>query len=53
MTKFYLTDTDSVDMMIAEVAFMSDNVSKLKYHMREISSYLMLVIGAVIAAFCY
>ena len=30
---------------------MSDNVSKLKNHMREISGYLMLVIGAVIAAF--
>ncbi|MDE5951735.1 MAG: YitT family protein, partial [Acetatifactor sp.] len=30
---------------------MSDNVSKLKKYMREISSYAMLVIGAVIAAF--
>ncbi|MDE7171926.1 MAG: YitT family protein, partial [Oscillospiraceae bacterium] len=38
-------------MMIPEVAFMSDNASKLKYYMREISSYAMLVMGAVIAAF--
>lgn len=30
---------------------MSDNGSKLKYYMREISSYLMLVIGTAIAAF--
>ena len=30
---------------------MSDNTSKLKYYMREISSYAMLVMGAVIAAF--
>ena len=30
---------------------MSDNVSKMKYYMREISSYAMLVIGAMIAAF--
>ena len=30
---------------------MSDNVSKMKYYMREISSYVMLVIGAMIAAF--
>ena len=30
---------------------MSDHVSKLKYYMREISSYAMLVMGAMIAAF--
>ncbi|MDE6261420.1 MAG: YitT family protein [Oscillospiraceae bacterium] len=30
---------------------MSDNASKLKYYMREVSSYAMLVMGAVIAAF--
>ena len=30
---------------------MSDNTSKLKYYMGEISSYVMLVVGAVIAAF--
>ena len=30
---------------------MSDRVSKLKYYMREISSYAMLVMGAMIAAF--
>ncbi len=30
---------------------MTDNVSKMKYYMREISSYAMLVIGAMIAAF--
>ena len=30
---------------------MSDNASKLKYYMSEISSYVMLVMGAVIAAF--
>lgn len=38
-------------MMVLEVVFMSDNVSKLKKYMREVSSYAMLVIGAVIAAF--
>ena len=46
-----MTDTDSVDMMILGVAFMSDNISKLKHHMKDLSGYLMLVVGAVIAAF--
>ena len=34
-----------------EVAFMPSDRSKLKYYMREMSSYAMLMIGAVIAAF--
>ena len=38
-------------MMLPEVDVMSDNASKLKYYMNELSSYAMLVIGAVIAAF--
>ncbi len=38
-------------MIMLEVVFMSDNTSKLKNFMREISSYTMLVMGAVIAAF--
>lgn len=38
-------------MMRAEVIFMPDNTPKLKNFMREASSYAMLVIGAMIAAF--